>query len=127
MRRALCAVAALAAIFCAPLTMRGSDLPAPSAERDHHVTTALYQHEQGTNVQQVDYRYGYYRSPYYRYGYRYPSYGYRYGYRYPSYGYYRPYYGYRYPSYGYRYGYGYPYGSGYRYGYRPGFSFGFRF
>ena len=124
MRRALCAAALVAAIICVPQGVRAAELPAKSVDQSLPVTTAVYRGtEQGTNVQEVDYRYRYgYRTPYYRYGYRYPSYGY--GYRYPSYGY-RSYYR---PSYGYRYGYGYPsYGYGSRYGYRPGISFGFRF
>jgi|SRR5688572_5118510 hypothetical protein len=121
MRQALCAVAALAAMIVIPPTVRGGE-PTVTGERNVPITTALYQPDQGVNVQQVDWRYGY-RQPYYGYGYRYPSYGYRYGYRYPTY------YNYRYPSYSYGapyYGYG--YGTPrYGYGYRPGVSFGFRF
>jgi hypothetical protein len=130
MRQALCAVALLAAMIWVPQTVRGGELPTASADQRLPVTTAVYHNaDDGANVQQVNWQYGYgYRYPSYGYGYRYPSYGYRY----PSYGYrsyYYPRYSYRYPSYGYRYpsyGYGYP-SYGYRYGARPGVSFGFRF
>src|SRR5688572_26578184 len=82
MRRALCAVAALAAMICVSQGVRGGDLPAASADQPVPVTAALYHpDEQSSNVRQVDYRYGYRYGPNYRYGYRYPSYGY--GYRYP--------------------------------------------
>ena len=95
MRRALCAVAALAAMTFVPSAVRGEERTAALGEKDVPVTTAVYQpDEQSSNVRLVDYGYRYgYGSPYYRYSTRYPSYGYRYGYRYPTY------YNYQYPTY----------------------------
>jgi hypothetical protein len=112
-----------------PPSARSDDLPAiPSANSIPAVTAVYHASDQPAELQQVNWRYGYYGPRYYSYGYRYPSYGYR-SYSYPRYysyryGYPRYGYGYNYPRYG--YGYGYP-SYGYRYSYRPGISFGFRF